>query len=256
MQIGVQSFSSRVLPVFETKDAERTHVLQRLAATCRIFGRRGYSEGLLGHVTVRDPELPDHFWVNPVGIPMNKIRVSHLVQVNHMGQVVHGRGMVNPVGLLLHTAVHQARPEVMAVCHAHALHGSTWAAYGRLLDPITQDACVFYEQQALILDPRLVRDPAAAARFATGFGEKRVAIHGGHGIFTTGQSVDEAAWWFVSMNRCCEAQLMVQACGKSSVYAPEDARWLASVLGSAQFGWLSFQMLWDEIIQSDADLVQ
>ena len=59
MQVGVQSFASRARPVFETTSAERVHVLQRLAGTCRIFGRRGYSEGLLGHITVRDPELPD-----------------------------------------------------------------------------------------------------------------------------------------------------------------------------------------------------
>jgi hypothetical protein len=83
-----------------------------------------------------------------------------------------------------------------------------------------------------------------------------VAIHGGHGIFTTGQTVDEAAWWFVLMNRCCEAQLLAQACGKPSAWSTEDARWLASVLGSPQFGWLSFQTLWDDIIQSDPDLVQ
>jgi ribulose-5-phosphate 4-epimerase/fuculose-1-phosphate aldolase len=98
MQIDVQSFASRSRPVFETKDTERAHALQRLAATCRIFGRRGYSEGLLGHITVRDPELPDHFWVNPVGVPMHTVRVSHLVQVDHQGQLVRGSGMVNPVG--------------------------------------------------------------------------------------------------------------------------------------------------------------
>jgi ribulose-5-phosphate 4-epimerase/fuculose-1-phosphate aldolase len=256
MQVGVQSFASRVKPSFESKDEERTHALQRLAATCRIFGRRGFSEGLLGHITLRDPELPDHFWVNPVGVPMHQVRVSHLVQVNHQGQVVQGKGLVNPVGLLLHTAVHQARPEVTAMCHAHALHGSTWSSFERLLDPITQDACVFFEQQALILDPRVVRDSATAARFAAGFGDKRVAIHGGHGIFTTGQSVDEAAWWFVLMNRCCEAQLLAHACGTPSLWTTEDARWLASVLGSHQFGWLSFQTLWDEIILSDPDLVK
>ena len=256
MQVGVQSFASRAKPMFESKEAERAHALQRLAATCRIFGRRGYSDGLLGHITLRDPELADHFWVNPVGIPLHHVRVSHLVQVNHQGQVVQGKGMVNPVGLLLHTAVHQARPEVAAMCHAHALHGSTWSAFERLLDPITQDACVFFEQQALILQPRVVRDRDSAARFAAGFGDKRVAIHGGHGIFTTGESVDEAAWWFVLMNRCCEAQLMAQACGTPSLWATEDARWLASVLGSPQFGWLSFQTLWDDIILSDPDLVQ
>lgn len=254
MQVGIQSFATRARPVFDTKEAERRHVLQRLAATCRIFGRRGYSEGLLGHVTVRDPERPDHFWVNPVGVPMHQVRASDLVQVNHQGEVVRGSGLVNPVGLLLHTAVHQARPEVAAVCHAHALHASAWSAFERLLDPITQDACVFFENQALILAPRVVRDRETAARFAAGFGDKRVAVHAGHGIFTTGQTVDEAAWWFVLMNRCCEAQLLAEAAGRPSTWAPEDARWLASVLGSPQFGWLSFQTLWDDIVASDPDL--
>jgi ribulose-5-phosphate 4-epimerase/fuculose-1-phosphate aldolase len=255
MQIGVQSFATRVAPQFDTKQAERTYLLQRLAGTCRIFGRRGFSEGLLGHVTMRDPELSDHFWVNPVGIAMQQIKVSHLVQVNHRGQVVRGDGMVNPVGLLLHTAVHQARPNVGAVCHAHALHASTWSCLERLLDPITQDSCIFFENQALILEPRVVRDASAAARFAAGFGDKRVAVHAGHGIFTTGQSIDEAAWWFVLMNRCCESQLLAEAAGTPTRWQTEDARWLASVLGAPTFGWLSFQTLWDDIIASDPDLV-
>ena len=255
MQIGVQNFATRAPPRFESKEAERAHSLQRLAATCRIFGRRGFSDGLLGHVTLRDPELHDHFWVNPVGIAMHQIRVSHLVQVDPQGQVVRGSGMVNPVGLLLHTAVHRARPEVNAVCHAHALHASTWSSFERRLDPITQDACIFFENQALILAPRVVRDAEAARRFAEGFGPHRMAIHGGHGIFTTGQTIDEAAWWFVLMNRCCEAQLLAEAAGTPTQWPPEDARWLASVLGSPTFGWLSFQTLWDEIIRSDPDLV-
>lgn len=255
MQIGVQSFASRRPPVFDTPEAARAHGLQRLAGTCRLFGRRGFSEGLLGHVTMRDPERHDHFWVNPVGVPMSQVRASHLVQVDPEGQVVRGTGMVNPVGLLLHTAVHQARPDVQAMCHAHALHASTFSAFERLLDPITQDACVFFEQQALILEPRVVRDRAGAARFAAAFGNQRVAIHGGHGIFTTGHTVDEAAWWFVLMNRCCEAQLLAQAAGTPSTWSAEDARWLASVLGSPQFGWLSFQTLWDDVIHSDPDLV-
>ncbi|HEY2257187.1 MAG TPA: class II aldolase/adducin family protein [Variovorax sp.] len=255
MQIGVQSFATRAPPRFETPQAERTHALQRLAATCRIFGRRGFSDGLLGHITLRDPELRDHFWVNPVGIAMHQIKVSHLVQVNAQGQVVRGSGMVNPVGLLLHTAVHRARPEVNAMCHAHALHASTWSSFERLLDPITQDACILFENQALIKEPRVVRDAEAARRFAEGFGQYRVAIHGGHGIFTTGQTVDEAAWWFVLMNRCCEGQLMAEAVGTPTQWRAEDARWLASVLGSPTFGWLSFQTLWNDIIASDPDLV-
>ena len=101
-----------------------------------------------------------------------------------------------------------------------------------------------------------MRDVPAAERFAAAFGDKRVALHGGHGIFTTGASIDEAAWWFVQMNRCCEAQLLAQAAGTPTHWSHDDARWLASVLGSPAFGWLSFQPLWDEIIASDPDLVE
>lgn len=254
MQIGVQNFQSRKPPTFDTVEAHRAHVLQRLAGVCRLFGRRGHAEGLLGHVTVRDPEHADRFWVNPVGVAMGQVRVEHLVQVDHQGRVLQGRGMVNPVGVLLHTAVHQARPDVAAVCHAHAQHASTWAAFERLLDPITQDACVFFEQQALIRSPRSVRDADTARRFAEAFGPHRVAIHAGHGIFTTGQTVDEAAWWFVLMNRVCESQLLAEAAGTPTRWSDEDARWLASVLGSPSFGWLSFQTLWDELVAADPGL--
>ena len=255
MDLSDRSFATRAPPTFSTKDAERIHVLQRLAAACRVFGQRGFSEGLLGHITVRDPEHPNLLWVNPVGISMRDIKVSHLVQANHRGEVVQGRGMVNPVGLLLHSALHRARPEVAAVCHAHAPYGSAWSSLNRPLDPITQDACVFFEHQALINEPRVVRDAEAADRFAAAFGTKRTAIHVGHGLFTTGLSIDEAAWWFVQMNRCCEAQLLAQSAGTPTLWPPEDARWLASVLGSSKFGWLSFQTLWDEIIASDPDLI-
>jgi ribulose-5-phosphate 4-epimerase/fuculose-1-phosphate aldolase len=256
VEINSQRFLTRSPPRFDTKQAERTHTLQRLAATCRIFGKHGYSEGLLGHITVRDPEDKDRFWVNPVGIAMRRMKVSDLVQVTHRGDVVHGKGVVNPAGLLLHTALHQARTDVAAVCHAHAPHASTWASLGRLLDPITQDSCVFFEHQALILEPRVVRDADGAQRFAAAFSNKRVAIHAGHGIFTTGQTIDEAAWWFVLMNACCDVQLRAESAGTPAAFAPDDARWIASVLGTPLFGWLSFQTLWDETILSDPDLFE
>ena len=134
------------------------------------------------------------------------------------------------------------------------MHGSTWASLGRVLDPITQDACVFYERQALIMEPRVVRDVAGAAAFATAFGDKRVAIHASHGIFTTGETIDEAAWWFVLLNQCCESQLRAEAVGSPVKFPAADARWIASVLGTPLFGWLSFQTLWDELIPGNPDL--
>jgi ribulose-5-phosphate 4-epimerase/fuculose-1-phosphate aldolase len=176
MAIAANSFITREPPVFDTVEAERQHRLERLAGVCRIFGRFGFSEGLLGHITVRDPQDPDLLWANPMGVSWRKITVSDLVQVNHAGEILVGTRPVNPVGVLLHAAVHEARPEVVAVCHAHSQHGKAWASLGRLLDPITQDACALFGQQALIREPRVALDRATAGQFAAAFGEKRVAI--------------------------------------------------------------------------------
>ena len=54
-------------PTFDTVEEERAHRKQRLAAAFRLFGRFGFDEGVAGHITARDPELLDHFWVNPFG---------------------------------------------------------------------------------------------------------------------------------------------------------------------------------------------
>ena len=96
----------------------------------------------------------------------------------------------------------------------------------------------------------------SANQFAAAFGDKRVAIQSGHGIFATGQSVDEAAWWFVLMERCCHAQLLAEAAGKPKLWPLEAARGFAKGLGTPAFGWMSFQPLWDEIIAAEPDLVE
>src|SRR5215204_4482863 len=99
-------------PTFDTVEEERLHRKQRLAGALRIFGRFGFSEGVAGHITVRDPEFPDHFWVNPFGMSFRHIRQSDLILVNHEGDVVYGSKPVNRAAFVLHAAIHSSRPDV------------------------------------------------------------------------------------------------------------------------------------------------
>ena len=85
MQAMMQAVDKIELPVFETIEAERLHRKQRLAAALRIFGLLGYDEGIAGHITARDPEHSDRFWVNPFGMDFSLIRVSDLICVDHEG---------------------------------------------------------------------------------------------------------------------------------------------------------------------------
>src|SRR5882672_4592504 len=135
-----------------TIDQERLHRKQNLAAAFRLFSRFGFDEGVAGHITARDPEHPDHFWVNPFGVHFGQIRVSDLILVNEHGEVIEGRHPVNTSAFAIHSRVHAARPEAVAAAHAHSIYGKSWSSLGRLLDPITQDACAFYEDHALFDD--------------------------------------------------------------------------------------------------------
>jgi len=243
-------------PTFATLAEEREHRKQRLAGALRIFGRLGFSEGVAGHITARDPELTDHFWVNPFGMNFRHIKVSDLILVNHRGEVVHGCRPVNRAAFVIHSAVHQARPDVVAAAHAHSVHGKAWASLGRLLDPITQDACMFFEDHVVVTEGggAIVLDESAGKALAAGLGGHKAAIHRNHGLFTVGQTVDEAAWWFITMERSCQAQLLAEAVGTPHRIPDADARYTLEQTGFPLAGWFSFQPLWDEIVRSDPDL--
>jgi ribulose-5-phosphate 4-epimerase/fuculose-1-phosphate aldolase len=242
-------------PTFASVEEERLHRKQRLAAGFRLFSRCGFDEGVAGHITARDPELTDHFWVNPFGMHFSQIRVSDLILVNGEGRVVEGRRQVNVAAFAIHSQVHEARPDVVAAAHAHSVYGKSWSSLGRLLDPLTQDACAFYDDHALLDDyTGVVLDVEEGRRIARTLGSGKAIILRNHGLLTAGQTVDEAVWWFITMERSCQAQLMAEAAGTPVKISPEMAALTRTQVGSPVAGWFSFQPLWDRITREQPDL--
>ena len=109
--------------------------LEKLAAGFRLFDYFGFNEGVAGHITYRDPEFKDHFWVNPLGVHFSQISVSDLLLVNHDGKVVQGDKDVNVAAFAIHSRLHKARPDVNAAAHSHSIYGRTFSTLGKLLDP-------------------------------------------------------------------------------------------------------------------------
>jgi ribulose-5-phosphate 4-epimerase/fuculose-1-phosphate aldolase len=241
---------------FDSPEVERLHRKQRLAASFRLFSKFGFDEGVAGHITARDPELADHFWVNPFAMHFGHIRVSDLILVNHQGEVVEGDQPVNTAAFVIHSQVHAARPDVVAAAHAHSVYGKSWSALGRLLEPITQDVCAFYEDHAVFDDyTGVVLDLEEGKRIAHAVGDNKAAILRNHGLLTVGHSVDEAAWWFITMERSCQAQLLASSAGTPVLIDPEMARTTQGQVGSHLAGWFSFQPLFDRIVRLEPDLL-
>ena len=243
------------LPKFDSVEAERADRKQRLAAAFRIFGKFGFDEGVAGHITVRDPEFPDRFWLNPFGMNFKHIRVSDLICVDHDGNLTFGDALVNRAAFAIHSGLHKARADVVAAAHSHSLYGKAFSSLGRTLDALTQDACAFFDDHVLFDDyTGVVNDLSEGERIAAKLGGKKAAILQNHGLLTTGHSVDEACWTFVTMERSCQAQLLAEAAGTPIKIADDVARTTHRQVGTPIACYVSFQPLYDMITREQPDL--
>ena len=238
-------------------EAERLKRKQRLAAGLRIMGRLHLAEGVAGHVTVRDPEFPDRFWVNPFGHNFKLMTVSDLICVDHTGEVVVGDRPVNAAAFAIHSRLHAARPDVMAAAHSHSMYGKTFSTLGKPLKMISQDATMFYNDVALCNEGSgaVVLDTAVGDKMAEALGDKKALIHQNHGLITTGGSVDAAVWWFVALERTCQSQLLAESAGDPIEIPEHLCEDGYKAQGHDLAGWFQFQPFWDELVAREPEFL-
>jgi len=240
-------------PTFEDKYKEREYQKGRLALAFRIFAKLGFDEGVAGHITLRDPVEPTSFWVNPFGVAWPLLKSSDLIRVNAEGKVVDGGPvrLLNTAAYMIHHAVHTARPDLNCVAHSHSIYGRTFCAFGRPLDTITQDSCAFHNDLAVYNTFRgivLAEDEGIA--IAKALGSQKAALLQNHGLLTAGQTIESAVFWFMSLEKCCHAQLMADAAAGGRGYETvkiddEDAVYTYKSVGTERAGWFSAKPTFD-----------
>ncbi|RYP18552.1 hypothetical protein DL765_003837 [Monosporascus sp. GIB2] len=240
------------VPKFATLEEEREYRKQHLAAAFRVFADRVYDEGVAGHISVRDPILTDHFWLNRLSMHFSLIKVSDLILVDEDGLVVEGNEPINTAAFAIHSAIHRARPDANAACRAHSVYGKAFSAFGRPLEMVTQDALRFHGCHAVYdCSGGVVADRAEDERSAAALGPPNKAlILQNHGLLAVGRSVDEAAFWIVSLERTCQAQLLADAAAaagyEKKYMGDEEAAYDVQEVEGPDMGWLAFQPYYDE----------
>ena len=113
----------------------------------------------------------------------------------------------------------------------------------------------FYEDHVVFSDyTGVVNETSEGDRIAHALGDKKAAILSNHGLLTVGHSVDEAAWWFITMDRSCQAQLLAEAAGEPRKIPHETAKLANSQVGAHMVGWFQFQPLWNRISREQPEL--
>lgn len=233
------------IPKIEDPYQKRQWQLEHMAGAFRVFARLGFTEGAAGHISVRDTVDPNTFWINPMGKHFGMLRACDMVHIDEDGQVIGGnRAAVNAAGFMIHSAIHKARPDVHAACHAHSKFGKAWSTFGRPLDIINQDACMFWNNQSVYSSfGGVVLAAEEGENIAKALGPvNRTVVLQNHGLLTAGGTVDEAAYLFSLMERSCEVQLLVESAGlEKQAIGEEEAKFTYEVNADPETLYTEFQ---------------
>ena len=187
-----------------------------LAACYRLVEHYGMADMMANHISVRVPD-EEAFLINPYGMMYEEITASSLIKVDHAGNVLSKPDFgdldygVNKAGYVIHSAVHEARPEVACVIHTHSWASMAVSALQCGLLPLTQTAMRFlkiayhdYQGVVLNLDEQvsLLRD----------LGQGEALILRNHGVLTVGRTVGEAFNWMHRVELACRSQIAAMSC--------------------------------------------
>jgi ribulose-5-phosphate 4-epimerase/fuculose-1-phosphate aldolase len=231
----------RLINSIQVRSADVKH---ELVEAIRLFASLGYGEGIAGHLSVSDPDHAGYYWVNPFGLDFEHVEVKDLLYIGPDGAVTAGRGSLNPSVDPLHGELHRARPDLVAFAHMHSPYGKAWSVLGRVLDPITQDACAIYGRHSLYPQfEGLVNDRQEGKAVAAILGSGTAVILQNHGFLTGGRSIAEAGWLFVVMERAAQVQLLAEAAGKPVIIEHDVAESTAAALAQLEYAELQYRNL-------------
>jgi ribulose-5-phosphate 4-epimerase/fuculose-1-phosphate aldolase len=206
----------------------------------RILAAQRWGDLGDGHISARDPERTDCFWMLRYGVSYHAARVSDLVLVGSDGELAEGEGIINVAAYYIHKPILDARADAVSAVHVHTGWGTPFSAEVRLLQPITQEACIFFEDHAIFDDEEVqVQSTDAGERIARALGQNRAIILRNHGLLTVGDAVSEAVGSFVYMERVAEAHMKVRDAKPISDEAARFARDDLTKYGAGRVGFRS-----------------
>ncbi|RDB18224.1 Meiotically up-regulated gene 14 protein [Hypsizygus marmoreus] len=229
------------IPQFDDPYAERKWIKAHMAAVFRFWGKMGYGSGVEGCITIRDPVLHGHHWINPIGVHFSSMTTSKLVLVDPEGNISpHGAQLpINAAGYFMHSAIHTARPTISAVAHCCPSHGTAYSVFGVPVDTTTQDACALYDNHTVVHDRENI---------VWELGPKfRTAVIRNWGLLALGSTVDEAAHLLTRLDKQCYVQL--RGIRDGTVISKQDAEFSARVIQNAHNLYLSFQPEYELIVE-------
>jgi ribulose-5-phosphate 4-epimerase/fuculose-1-phosphate aldolase len=204
-------------------DDEEMQVRRDLAACYRLAALFHWDDLLATHISARVPGEGVAFLINPIGLLFEEMTASRLVKVNLAGEVLQNTNdAINRAGFVIHSAVHEARPDAHCVMHLHTRDGVAVAALEEGLLPLNQTAMILSPHMAYHEYEGVAFHEAERPRLAADLGSKKLMLLRNHGTLSVGASIAEAFTLMYMLEWACTAQVRTLAMGRS-VHSARDS---------------------------------
>ena len=225
----------------------------QLAAAYRIFDHLGWTELIYNHISLRVPNEPQHYLINPFGLHYSEVSASNLVKVDLQGNPVgHSDWPINPAGITFHGAIHSTLPDAHAVMHLHTTATQAVCCLKEGLAFTNFYAAQLWGKVAYHDFEGITVHADEGARILKSAEGRPVLLLRNHGPVTIGQTLPQALLLMWTVNRACEVQLAMQGKGEPiPIPAPVLEKCVADALqfnpkyGAGQDAFAALQRLVD-----------
>ncbi len=187
---------------------------QRLIDAARILDAEGQGDLTRGHVSIRVPGDPNHFYMKPHSYGFDEVTLENIVICDLAGEKVGGGGRKHSE-VYIHSEIYKARPDVGSVIHTHPRHAVAFSATGHALRPISQPSVAFSDGLPSYTDTiDLIRTREMGASVARELGPHKAVLLRNHGVAVVGATVDEATILVIMLENACHIQLLADAAGQ------------------------------------------
>ncbi|MGH7823810.1 MAG: class II aldolase/adducin family protein [Candidatus Binatia bacterium] len=222
---------------------------EQLATCARIFAMQGMI-GVFGHVSVYQPETKRVFITPGMGSDKGSLRPEDMVPADLDGNPLEGDERP-PVEWPIHTELHGARADALAVAHLHTPYATLFAIAKRQFQPVTLQGAIFSDGVPLYPEAHLITTPARGRGLLKVIGEKRAALLRGHGIVVVGKNLQEVLFASLVLEDDAKKTMQAATLGEVGAISQEECRAFGAEIAlerRAQRAWnyfCSLEARWD-----------
>lgn len=238
----------------EVVSAEEWQLRCDLAACYRLVALYGWSDLVFTHISAKLPPSVSgdahHFLINPYGLMFDEITASSLVKVDQAcNKVIASDFPVNPAGFVIHSAVHDARPDAFCVMHTHTRAGVAVSAQAAGVLPISQQSTFVLGSLAYHAYEGVAFKDDEKPRLQADLGLANFLVLRNHGLLVVGKTIADAFLSMYTFENTCRIQIDAQAGGAELTHVnPAIVNGVAEAM-RVQTGGMGGGFVWPSLIR-------